>query len=199
MSDVNERHVSAWLVAIGFFLSSFGLSASPALAHLAAGEDKAVGTHLVDFGYDPVEPKAGEKVVLALNLADSASKEPIAPDHVWVRITLADEIIFAGTFSPKKENVTFIQTFPRAGQYTVTAQFFDETHLVAAADLPIAIATSTVATAETPRPAPELTWEFYILPVVLVIICDLLIALAFKHYARNKDLSVTDGSAKPGH
>lgn len=56
-------------------------------AHLDGGADKTIKDYLIDFGFSPEKPKAGEKVTLAFNLVNATTKEIIEPTSVWVRIS----------------------------------------------------------------------------------------------------------------
>ena len=98
-------------------------AASPAQAHLDGGADQDVGQYLVDFGWDPESPRAGETTTLAFNLIDNEKAEPVDYDNVWVRIATGDEVAFAGVLRPENTNVTLSFVFPKGGDYTVTARF----------------------------------------------------------------------------
>ncbi len=94
-----------------------------ASAHLGAGEDTVIGGYLVDFGYAPPTPNAKESTILAFNLVNDSTKEVIGPTSVWVRISSPENVVFAGTFHPKSEHVSFSYAFPEPGYYEITAKF----------------------------------------------------------------------------
>ncbi len=111
-----------FVTLIFVFFSLFLLQ--QASAHLDAGSDKIVGEYITDFGYTPATPIAGEKLLLAFNLANASTEEVISPDGIWVRISQGNEIVFAGTFQPKARHVAFTYAFPESGNYTVDTKYF---------------------------------------------------------------------------
>jgi hypothetical protein len=96
---------------------------SAASAHLAGGTDVTVNDRILDFGFDPAAPAAGQPLTLAFNAADAATRKAVAPDSVWVRIADDDTIVFAGTLKPAGANVTFSAIAPDAGTYDVAARY----------------------------------------------------------------------------
>ncbi len=92
-------------------------------AHLDAGKDTVIGGYLVDFGYAPTTPNAKESTILAFNLVNDSTKEVIGPTSVWIRISSPENVVFAGTFHPKSEHVSFSYAFPEPGHYEITVKF----------------------------------------------------------------------------
>lgn len=92
-------------------------------AHMAAGQDIAVDGYILDFGYDPAIPQAGSQTTLAFNFADSETQTPLVPESVWLRISLGEELVFAGVLAPQNGNVTLTYTFPNAGDYSIDASY----------------------------------------------------------------------------
>jgi|SRR3989344_6275485 len=95
-------------------------------AHLAAGEDKNINNYIIDFGYDPVNPKVNDQITLGFNLIDKTTNKVINPDNILVRISSSKEIVFAGTFHPLSENVLFTYKFPYLDNYEIYVQFNDK-------------------------------------------------------------------------
>src|SRR3989344_16639 len=62
-------------------------------AHLAAGEDKNINNYIIDFGYDPVNPKVNDQITLGFNLIDKTTNKVINPDNILVRISSSKEIV----------------------------------------------------------------------------------------------------------
>ena len=94
-----------------------------ASAHLEGGADKVVGDYLVDFGYSPGTPIAGDKMLIAINLVNNSEQTVITPESVWVRISNGNDVIFAGRFHPEAKHVTFSFSFPKPGNYTIDTRF----------------------------------------------------------------------------
>jgi hypothetical protein len=115
------------------------LLVSISYAHLAGGEDKVVDGYLVDFGHDSEMLEAGKPVILAFNLVDDTTKSVIKPEDVWIRISSVDDVIFAGTFAPQPESVSFSYTFPAAGEYEITARFLENNATIVETDFSVTV------------------------------------------------------------
>ena len=94
--------------------------------HLDGGEDKIIDDYLIDFGYSPEKITSKDKVTLAFNLVNKTTQEVIEPSNVWIRISSSKEVVFAGTFKPQAQHITFTYKFPYADKYTIDARFSDE-------------------------------------------------------------------------
>jgi len=103
-----------------FCISSIAVS-----AHLDAGEDVTVNGYMIDFGYTPEKPLMNDKTILLFNLLNSTTNESLDPDHVWVRISDKNDVVFSGQFRPINKAVTFTFTFAKPGPYEVMATFYD--------------------------------------------------------------------------
>jgi len=106
-------------------------------SHLEGGKDKAVNGYLIDFGYDPKNPIANEKIIIVISLFNETTNEVIEPTNVWIRISSAVDVIFAGTFKPEAQNVAFSFTFPHGDVFEITARFFEDEKLIAETDFDI--------------------------------------------------------------
>lgn len=104
-------------------LAALVLLPASASAHLAGGNDVTEDGYILDFGYDPAPPVAGEPVTFALNLADAKSMSAVPAIGIWVRIIKDGKAVFAGTFKPDNGNATFTAVLPDEGRYDVTARF----------------------------------------------------------------------------
>ncbi|HTK04704.1 MAG TPA: hypothetical protein VL500_03910 [Candidatus Eisenbacteria bacterium] len=106
-----------------FSLAVIFAAAAPASAHLAGGTDVVKDGYILDLGFDPAPPIAGQLTTFAINMADEKSDRPLEPDAVWVRISQGEAIAFAGTLRPDHGNATFQAVMPEAGPYEVTARY----------------------------------------------------------------------------
>ena len=130
------KHIfNNFLLSIIFFI---GLTLS-SYAHLEAGEDKAVGGYIVDFGYSPKNPTYDEKVIFAFNLLNASTSEVIEPESVWVRISNKEQVVFSGTFKPEAQHVAFIYKFPGAGEYVIEPAFKNNGISIAESEFSITI------------------------------------------------------------
>lgn len=108
-----------WLFSLAAVLAF----AAPASAHLADGADVVKDGIILDFGFDPGPPLAGQPATFAFNLADEKTGRTLEPDAVWVRISQGETIAFVGTLRPEHGNVTFQAVMPVAGKYDVVARY----------------------------------------------------------------------------
>lgn len=122
----------ATLVAMPFMVS----------AHMAAGEDITVGSYVLDLGFAPEFPVAGQLSDISINLVDAESEMPVDIDEAWVRIGGKDGLVFSGSFRPVDGNVTFSIAVPEAGDHEVKVLFKDhgETLVDHTFQLPVAAA-----------------------------------------------------------
>jgi len=110
-----------------------------ALSHLEAGEDKAIGEYLADFGYSPKEPGIDGKVTMAFSLLNNTNREVIETESVWVRIASSNEVVFAGTLKQESGNVAFAYKFPYADDYIITTRYNDNEKTIVTTDFNIKI------------------------------------------------------------
>ena len=82
---------------------------------------KTVNGFLFEFGIEPKEPKADERVIMSLSVHNSSAKEPLDIESLWIRITKGNEILFtSGDFRIKKEGPLFFgYVFKESGTYTI--------------------------------------------------------------------------------
>lgn len=94
--DLSTASGIAAVCAITLALS-MGLLFSPTLIHAhnsGASLEKLVPPYIVDIGYDPVSPVAGDRLLFDFTLVDTASTS-IPFDYVWVRIEKDGRTILA--------------------------------------------------------------------------------------------------------
>lgn len=99
-------------------------------SHLDTGQDITKNSHIIDFGYSPEKPVAGETSNFAINLVDEATEMPLNITKVWIRISKGNDVFFAGTFSPEKASTAFTYVFPESGNYTLDAKFYNSKTLI---------------------------------------------------------------------
>ena len=119
-----------------------------AAAHLDAGSDDVVNGFLIDFGYAPEFPAALNNTIMNFNLLDNATGNPINFTSLWIRISEGNKSIFAGSFSPSNENVNFLYTFPKGGNYGLTARFYNGTETIVEKDYEFVVKDASMTYAE---------------------------------------------------
>lgn len=96
---------------------------SVSFAHLEGGIDKEVGPYVLDIGWEPTTPSAGEAAFFAINIVDKDDFEPANFSSAWVRFSKGDRVAFAGTFAMKNGSTSFSFEFPEAGAWEMKVQF----------------------------------------------------------------------------
>lgn len=123
--------VSVVLIPFGVFAHSLGQSL-----------EKEVGEYVVDIGYDsPVTTVLeGEPIRFDFNLWNK-DRAVVDFTSVWVRVAPAESgITFAGYLGyPPFGAVGMSYTFPKAGEYTLTARFFNGEQTLAEATFPLQV------------------------------------------------------------
>jgi len=165
-----------------------------AIAHLDAGEDKVVDGYLVDFGYLPDTPTAGDKIQIVFNLLNSSTKEVLEPTSVWVRISNSDTVLFAGTFYPEEGSVAFTYAVFKAGDYEVDARFKAGSEVLVQTSFDLQVKDRSLEVPEKKEVQEEVQEEKTELEnrilnkntVIFVLIVLLLISLSLVHMYRNK-------------
>ncbi|PIQ77188.1 hypothetical protein COV82_05880 [Candidatus Peregrinibacteria bacterium CG11_big_fil_rev_8_21_14_0_20_46_8] len=120
---MNIRKFTIGIVAVSAIGILLGIQV--AAAHLVGGQDIATddGTYIIDFGYDPATPEAGGQTSLALGITERITSEPVPLTSIWTRITLEEEVLFAGHLAPQNNQALFTYVFPHDGDYDITARF----------------------------------------------------------------------------
>lgn len=92
-------------------------------AHLDAGQDISKDGYTMDFGWAPEKIIANQQTSFVINFVNETTNFPANITSVWTRISLGDNVLFAGEFYPENASVPFEYTFPRDGNYTIDARF----------------------------------------------------------------------------
>jgi hypothetical protein len=123
---------------------------APVNAHLAAGADRQIGDMLLDFGYDPAQPIAGQQSALMFSLVNVTTNETLPLDYAWVRIATESSTLFAGKLYPDKTgSVLFTLQFPDSGQYDIAVQFEQNGSVVAQTSYPLIVQKSASSNVQT--------------------------------------------------
>jgi hypothetical protein len=99
------------------------LLASASFAHLEAGVDKQEGPYLLDLGWEPKAPIAGEPAFFAINIVDYESQNKTNFSSAWVRFSKGDRIAFAGDIGMDEGSGSFSYEFPEAGAWEMDVKF----------------------------------------------------------------------------
>lgn len=138
-------------------------------AHLAGGEDVTIGKYMIDFGYEPEQAQVLIPTLISFNLLDDVSKQPASFDSMWVRVSAHGEIYFTGTLKQEADNVLFRHTFPKEGEYEITARFMDERGKVLVEhDFLLPVQEGTVA----PALDEEIDSQLYMIAIFLVLLAN---------------------------
>jgi hypothetical protein len=133
---------------------AFGLP-GPSLAHLAGGEDKPIDGYVVDFGYDPEQPRAHEQTLLAFHLRNAETLESADYTHVWVRVVHDGQILSAVNVVQDDAGTNYLYTFPEGGEYTLDVEFrHDEDVLAVTEFILTVIGEEIAATQDVPTRSP---------------------------------------------
>lgn len=118
-----------------FLLLTLSFSSS----HLENGKDITKDGYIIDLGFSPKIIQKDKSANFAINLVNSTTEQSIDIDSTWVRISLSDNVVFAGEFVPKKGSVAFTYTFPKSGNYTIDIKFYNGEYLVEEQDFSVSV------------------------------------------------------------
>ena len=104
-------------------LLALGLLAALGSAHLDAGFDHQVGPYLVDVGWSPVGPNAGDSVFIKTSVVFANDTSATDVDSAWVRFDKNNQVPFSGTLALSNGSNVISYAFPDAGVWTMTVQF----------------------------------------------------------------------------
>lgn len=99
------------------------LLAGLSFAHLATGVDKEVGPYLLDVGWDPYPPVAGEPAFFAINIVENGTFEKTDYTEAWVRFSKGDRISYAGAMALEEGSTSFSYEFPEGGEWDMDIRF----------------------------------------------------------------------------
>lgn len=114
-----------------------------AAAHAGgASYEEVVGKYIVDIGYDPVAPRAEDRLVFDFNLWEAVASTTADFDYVWVRLehekkTLIATGIAKADFGPT--SLLFLLPKDLAGDLTVSARYQSREQAIAEASFSIPI------------------------------------------------------------
>lgn len=132
--------------------------------------DETIRERLLDFGFEPEEPVAGEAVSLSFSISAYATREATTADSLWLRISDEQGVIFATTLALERGSAVMTYTFPHGGEYTIRTRFFTGENLLAETDFAV------------PVEGEEKDFPFIAIPVALTALA--LAALALSRFKR---------------
>lgn len=103
--------------------------AMPALlfAHgSGASYEKTIGAYTIDIGYDPVTPRAGDRLIFDFGLVQQPASTTVDFDYVWVRLQGAEGTFLAtGINKPDFGPTSLVYLVPQdfEGELTVNARY----------------------------------------------------------------------------
>jgi len=100
-------------------------------AHLDAGLDDVVNGYSIDLGYSPSNLTTSESAILNFNILNDSTQKLVNVSSIWIRISESNKSVFAGAFQPNDGNINFLYTFPKQGNYTLVAKFYNGTNVIA--------------------------------------------------------------------
>ena len=112
------------------------------LAHGAgASFEQTIGEYKIDVGYDPVEPRVGERLILDFNL-QTQSDPDVDFDRVWVRVVDGTKTLYAtGVGKSMFGATTLLLTLPSfEGPATVQVRFEKGTEKLVDTTFPLPVA-----------------------------------------------------------
>ncbi len=154
--------LSFWLLIIVIYIPF-------SMAHLDFGIDKEVGDYTVDFGYSSEKIMEDKATLLAFTLIDKESRNLIQVDRIWVRFSEANNVIFTANLNPDLDQGLITFTFPTAGEYNVTARFFQDERELAETSFTLSV---------------EDDWLGYVILILFVLILSILILQQKKRLER---------------
>ena len=116
------------------------LLATAVFAHLDAGIDNTVDGYLVDVGYAPATPVPDQPTSFVINLLNASTSDQIYPASVWIRISNAEQVLFAASFAPVDGNTAFTYTFSKQGNYEILTRFQSNQSTLVETTFPLRVA-----------------------------------------------------------
>jgi hypothetical protein len=108
-----------------------------------ASLEKDVDGYLVDVGYDPDTLVSQEVVVLDFSLIESESQTPVEFSDVWVKISSADEVVFATSINKARIGLTTLTyAFPDEGEYVLSARYQSGNDTLVETEFPLRVSAS---------------------------------------------------------
>jgi len=125
-----------------FALLAVALLISPAhtMAHgSGVSYEERVGVYTVDIGYSSAAPEVGESTTFNFELLEEEKSADFS--NVWVKIDSdSGETIFAGGLhNAEFGGPRMSYTFPSTGVYTISANYSDDSSVVATSSFPLTV------------------------------------------------------------
>lgn len=119
------------------------LAVLPAYAYAhgdGASFEKQSGEYLIDIGYDPAPPVAGEATLFDFSLLRIADGSEVPYSHVWVRILDERKTVLAsGVHAQEVGATTLLFVFPEDKTYTLESSFRTERGEIASASFSVPV------------------------------------------------------------
>jgi hypothetical protein len=111
---------------------------------MGASLERTVGEYWIDIGYDPVQPRGGDRMVFDFNLADAAATSTrVQFDYVWVRLQNENQTLLAsGIHRAEIGPTSLLYSLPRnaKGELTMHVRYQRGNDALAEADFIIPVA-----------------------------------------------------------
>lgn len=132
-------------------------------AHAAgASVERLVGEYVLDIGYDPQYPNAGEPVRLDFSLYNKDKRTAVPFTSIFVRVEGSKGLLYAGSIHASEFGLTgFALYLPEPGSYTIQARFQDGDTTIVEGAIPLSVERGDV------EPAQGTT---YLVPIVVALL-----------------------------
>lgn len=109
------------LISVALFIF---LSQSVSAHTSGVSLEQVAGKYVIDIGYDPAVPLAGQYTNFDFTLKDSSTGDYSEFDHVWVRIEKDDATLLAmGIAHQDLGPTTLLYAFSAPGEYQLSASY----------------------------------------------------------------------------
>lgn len=126
-----------------------------------ASFEKQSGEYLIDIGYDPAPPVAGEATLFDFSLIRLADGNEVPYSHVWVRILDERKTVLAsGLHWQEVGATTLLFAFPEDKTYTLESSFRTERGEIASASFSVPV---------SPKSDTRVTEEPWFLPLLFFL------------------------------
>lgn len=106
-----------------------------------ASFERQSGSYLIDIGYEPESPEAGQQIKFDFSLLRQSDGEEHPYSHVWVRVLQEDRTVFAsGIHRQDIGQTTLLYVFEEEGEYVLEASYRNESGEIASAKFPLTVA-----------------------------------------------------------
>lgn len=134
---------------------------------------------LIDIGYTPEQFVAGERVRLDLDVYDAVAADTprLEFTNVWLRLTQQGRVFYSGNqLNPATTQTVVSLTLPDAGEYELSARFYNNDTIVADGVFPLTIDSAATTDAHDISAVEPSSWR----PMVVALLSiTLLLAGAY--------------------